>query len=297
MENMQVNPVEIVKKDIYIIKNNINNKVYIGQSIDAKERFRSHCKASSKDNSIIDKAIYKYGKEHFWVEILENQIENYNEREKYWILHYNSIVPNGYNILEGGNDPPKFFGDDHFNCKISDHDLILLKNDLKYTKISLNQIALKYGISKKQVLRINNGVSRTSLEEKYPIRATANINGKLTEEDVDLIIELLRYTYFFNGEIARMFNVEVHAISKINEGITHKRNNINYPIRNWKSCGKTPLTYEQVTDIIDLIKNSELSLNRIAKQYNVNISVIQMINNGSAKKYKRNDIKYPIRHF
>lgn len=297
MKDMQANPVEIVKKDIYIIKNDINNKVYIGQSFDAKERFRSHCKVSNRDSSVIDKAIYKYGKEHFWVEILESQIEDYNEREKYWISYYNSIVPNGYNLLEGGNEPPKFFGDNHFNCKVSDEDVSLLKHDLKHTKIPLQQLALKYRISKKQVLRINHGISRTSLNEKYPIREVANINGKLTEEDVDLIIELLKNTYFFNGEIARMFNVEVHAISKINQGITHKRNNINYPIRNWKSCGKIPLTYEQVTDVIDLIKNSKLSLNKIAKQYHVNISVIQMINNGSAKKYKRDNIKYPIRPF
>lgn len=294
---MYVNPVEIVKKDIYIIKNDINNKVYIGQSLNTEERFKDHCKPSNKDNSIIDAAIYKYGKEHFWVEVLESQIENYNDREKYWIKYYNSLIPNGYNILEGGNEPPKFFGDNHFNCKISDDDLNLLKYDLKYTKMSLREIATKYGISKKQVLRINNGISRTSLTESYPIRTNANINGKLTEEDVDVIIELLKNTYFFNGEIARMFNVEVHAISKINEGLSHKRDDINYPIRNWKSCGKIPLTYEQVTEIIDLIKNSKLSLNKIAKQYNVNISVIQIINNGSSKKYKRDNIKYPIRPF
>ena len=297
MKDMHANPVEIVKKDIYIIKNDINNKVYIGQSLNAGERFKSHCKPSNKDNSIIDAAIYKYGKEHFWVEILESQIENYNDKEKYWIQHYNSITPNGYNILEGGNEPPKFFGDNHFNCKISDNDLTLLKYDLKHTQMPLQEIAAKYGISKKQVLRINNGISRASITESYPIRTNANINGKLTEEDVDLIIELLKKTYFFNGEIARMFNVEVHAISKINKGIVHKRDDIDYPIRNWKSCGKIPLTYEQVTEIIDLIKNSKLSLNKIAKQYNVNISVIQMINNGSSKKYKRDNIKYPIRPF
>ena len=297
MNNMHANPVEIVKKDIYIIKNDINNKVYIGQSFDTEERFKSHCKASNRDNSVIDKAIHKYGKEHFWVEVIESQVENYNEREKYWITYYNTIVPNGYNILKGGDTPPRFSGDDHPNCKLSDNNLISLKYDLKYSDMSLQDIALKYGISKKQVLRINHGISRASIDEQYPIRNIPNINGKLSEEDVDLIIELLKNTYFFNGEIARMFGVEVHAISDINQGIAHKKDNVQYPIRNWKSCGKIPLTYEQVTDIIDLIKASQLSLNKIAKQYNVNISVIQMINNGSAKKYRRDNIQYPIRSF
>ena len=34
-------------KDIYIIKNDINEKVYIGQAIDVKQRFQSHCKPSA----------------------------------------------------------------------------------------------------------------------------------------------------------------------------------------------------------------------------------------------------------
>ena len=100
MDNIHANLVGIIKKDIYIIKNDINNKVYIGQSLNSENRFKSHCKPN-KDNSLIDKAIQKYGKEHFYYEILESQIENYNEREKYWIEYYNSKKTNGYNILNG----------------------------------------------------------------------------------------------------------------------------------------------------------------------------------------------------
>jgi len=99
--NTYVNPVGIVKKDIYIIKNDINTKVYIGQSLNSEKRFKEHCKGDY-DNSLIDKAIQKYGKQHFWFEILESQIENYNEREKYWILHYDSFK-NGLNCNEGGH--------------------------------------------------------------------------------------------------------------------------------------------------------------------------------------------------
>ena len=48
-----------LKKDIYIIKNRINNKVYIGQAKNPEERFISHCKPSSAklSNSLIDYAI------------------------------------------------------------------------------------------------------------------------------------------------------------------------------------------------------------------------------------------------
>lgn len=296
MDNIYANPVGIIKKDIYIIKNDINNKVYIGQSLNAEQRFKSHCK-KNRDNSLIDAAIQKYGKEHFWYEILEKQVENYNERERYWIKHYNSLKPKGYNIQSGGEEPPIFYGDDHPNTKLSDEQVKLLKNDLATTNIPLSQLASKYNISKKQVLRINQGLSREQLGEIYPIRKTPNINGKLTEEQVDEIIEILKYTYRFNGDIARQYGVEVHTISKINQGTLHKRVNIQYPIRPWKSCGIVLFTYEQVTDIINEIQTTNHSLNSIAKKYNVNQHTIKTICSGTSKKYRRENLHYPLRPF
>ena len=89
--------------------------VYVGQAINSAERFIAHCKPSSikNNNSIIDKAIQKYGANNFWFEIIESQIENYNEREKYWIKELNALSPNGYNIQLGGEDPPIHYGIDH----------------------------------------------------------------------------------------------------------------------------------------------------------------------------------------
>lgn len=175
--------------------------------------------------------------------------------------------------------------------------MILLKKDLANTQIPLSKLGEKYGISKKQVLRINQGISRSKLGEEYPIRKTPNINGKLTEEDVDNIIELLKYTYRFNGDIAKEYGVEVHAISKINSGVSHHRDNISYPIRNWKSSGAILFTYEQVTEIIDTLLNTKESLNSIAKRYNVSQGAIAGINRGTSKKYFREGLSYPLRKF
>lgn len=296
MNNSYASPVGIIRKDIYIIKNDINTKVYIGQALDSKNRFQSHCKKNN-DNSLIDKAIQKYGKEHFWFEILESQIENYNEREKYWIKYYNSLKPFGYNVLTGGDEPPRYIGDEHPNVKISDENVKLLKIDLAQTTIPLSQLAEKYNISKKQVMRINQGISRASLNEKYPIRQNPNINGKLSEEDVDNIIDLLKFTYRFNGDIAREYGVEVHTISRINNGTIHHRNNINYPVRNWKSSGVILFTYEQVTEIINALSNTKESINSIAKRYNVDRRAIEGINRGTSKKYYREGLSYPLRNF
>lgn len=296
MNNSYASPVGIIRKDIYIIKNDINTKVYIGQSLDAKERFKSHCKGNY-DNSLIDKAIQKYGKEHFWFEVLESQIENYNEREKYWIKYYNSLKPFGYNILTGGEEPPIYYGNEHPNVKITDEDVLKLKIDLAKTDISLSQLAEKYNISKRQILRINQGISRAILGEKYPIRKNPNINGKLTEQDINDIIDLLKYTYRFNGDIAREYGVEVHTISRINNGTIHHQDNIQYPIRNWKSSGVILFTYEQVTEIIDALLNTKESIQSLAKKYNVDRRAIEGINRGTSKKYFREGLSYPLRKF
>ena len=108
---------------------------------------------------------------------------------------------------------------------------------------------------------------------------------------------MLKHTYFLNGEIAKMFGVDVHAISNINNGLSHKIDGVSYPIRNWKSSGVVLFTYEQVTEIIDLLQNSTMSLNQIAKKYNVHVQPIQEINNGISKKYRREEIVYPIRNY
>ena len=294
MENIYVNPVGNIKKDIYIMKNDINDKVYIGQSINSEERFKSHCKGAY-DNSIIDRAIAKYGKEHFWYEILENQVENYNDREKYWIMKYNSVKPNGYNIMSGGESPPIYKGDNHPSTELSDHDVVLLKNDLANTNISYSDLAKKYKISKRQVLRINHGVSRNKLEEKYPIRKNPNTSNKLTDEDVDIIIDLLKYSYQFCGEIARQFSVDVHVVDRLNTGKTYYRKNEQYPIRKWKSCGKVDFTYEQVTEIIELLKTTDMSFRKIAKMYGGRHPQISQICYGTTKKYVRENEKYPLR--
>lgn len=92
---------------IYIIKNTINNKVYIGQTkVSIKLRFQNHLSAARKGKDyVIGKAIRKYGEKFFYIELLEEcPIEELNNREKYWIAFYDSTNYRfGYNISIGGN--------------------------------------------------------------------------------------------------------------------------------------------------------------------------------------------------
>lgn len=93
---------------IYIIKNKINNKVYIGQTIqNPTDRFKQHLKNArlKTTNQLIHKAINKYGAINFWMEILEADVplHSLNRKEEQYIIEY-SAHPNGYNLCPGGQN-------------------------------------------------------------------------------------------------------------------------------------------------------------------------------------------------
>ena len=285
-----------MRKDIYIIKNDINKKVYIGQAKNAKTRFQGHCKPSSANNEIIGRAINKYGREHFWYEILEHNVENYNEREKYWIKKYNCIVPNGYNLSNGGEEPPVMKGLEHPESKLTQEQLDNLIYDLKNTNLSYPKLSEKYGIPHSTVGSINYGKSYRIDNIIYPIREKQNRPGKLGDEEVNEIIKLLQTTYDSYEDIGKMFDVEARAIARINKGYFHKQENIKYPIRNFRNIKNKPLlTYEQVTEVIDLLINTKLSLTKIAKKFDVPINIIIGIKSGNTKLYRREGYTYPLR--
>ena len=88
---------------IYKIENLLNGKSYIGQSIEIEHRFAKH--KCAKDDFYIHRAIRKYGVENFSFKILEEcNLEELNEKEKYWIKYYNSLTTNGYNMIPGGSN-------------------------------------------------------------------------------------------------------------------------------------------------------------------------------------------------
>ena len=88
---------------IYMLINKINGKKYIGQTNNLRKRIKYQHFKEDYGCNVIDKAIRKYGKENFEVEILEEiKIEKLDKREKYWIKEHNTYEGEGYNCTPGG---------------------------------------------------------------------------------------------------------------------------------------------------------------------------------------------------
>lgn len=96
---------ENVFTGIYSITNNVNDKKYIGQSLDIKHRWRHHINELKKNNhanSHLQNAWNKYGEEKFNFEIIQICAPSeLDMKEQYWIKYYDSMK-NGYNLCMGG---------------------------------------------------------------------------------------------------------------------------------------------------------------------------------------------------
>ena len=93
---------------IYRITNIVNNKIYIGQTINYEKRKREHINrllANSHTNRHLQSAWNKYGQQNFIFDFIENCSENMlTEREQYWIDYYGGIDnANVYNNREAGD--------------------------------------------------------------------------------------------------------------------------------------------------------------------------------------------------
>lgn len=104
---------------IYKITNKINGKIYIGQTVRSlTERISEHLR---KRQSLVSKAIFKYGIENFTIEQIDHahSINELNAKEQYWIDFYDCITPNGYNQCEGGGNTVGYHHSEEAKLKMS----------------------------------------------------------------------------------------------------------------------------------------------------------------------------------
>lgn len=176
---------------IYKITNTINGKSYIGQTIqNVKERFYQHC-ATKCSKAVLDMAIHraikKYGKSNFTVEVIEEvDSTNLNDRERYWIKYYDSYN-NGYNSTKGGQDGCKPFKDLDVESIIKEYNtgksLRTLGTIFKVDKQTIKDLLIRHNVKlrttrtyklsqedREEILKeFTSGLSRKEIMKKWNI--------------------------------------------------------------------------------------------------------------------------------
>lgn len=186
---------------IYKITNTINNKSYIGQTIKtAEERWKEHQAHAfgshpNDQNKTLYKAIRKYGVENFTFEVLQDNIETFEQLDKaeiYWIDYYNSFVK-GYNETFGGQQYHKILPNKEI---IEDY----------YKTRSARKTALNFGIDHSTVDDIlnQNNIPR------FTFRQAAGQRIKISKEDFEKEFDSVKdcAEWFIENNIPRTKNVE-----------------------------------------------------------------------------------------
>ena len=238
---------KIIKKYIYKIENKINHKIYIGQSIQPYKRFLQHCRNKVQDNSLIDKAIQKYGKNHFKLEIL-GEFEDYYEKEQYYIQLYKSLAPYGYNIVPGGEEPPHFSGEEHSCASITQEQADKIIEQLKNWKIPLKTIIANNKITQNIARHIKEGTAWRKDTLLYPLRPN--------EKDID--VYRVKYIQFMCcnrldvplNKIGEMVGWNRSSAKMINQGKNHFDKQLKYPIRDNAEYNKQFLNQETCIDYL-----------------------------------------------
>lgn len=159
---------------IYLIKNNVNGKCYIGQSVNIEKRVNEHFwksfyKTDRSYECVVHQAIRKYSKESFSWEVLTTcEQKDLDDLERAYIKKYDTLVPNGYNRAIGGQKNKakvyfckqcnnqlygkgktslcrKCFNESGFNSKTLKPDKESLYN--KLCKNSFSAVAREYNVS------------------------------------------------------------------------------------------------------------------------------------------------------
>lgn len=213
---------------IYKWTNLINNKVYIGQSINILARKAEHIKLAKNENytTNIAKAIRKYGIENFNFEIIEEcSYKELDIKEEYYINYYDSLnKEKGYNMLKVG-EIPSSIGSNNPMAKVTEEIVLDIRNKVYIQKIESLTVFNEYShlISFDTFRKIRDGITWKNVDcsmiGTIKVERAGLPKAKLTKEDVieirlrsktETIEEIARdYSHIVNkNSIKRVVNYE-----------------------------------------------------------------------------------------
>jgi group I intron endonuclease len=197
---------------IYKITNTVNNKSYIGVTVQSNVllRFNSHITSirRGKGCPLLAKAVKKYGEVAFTFKVLIICFdEDVLRWENDYILKYNTKSPNGYNILDGGNCKKSFLGKKHteetkkiIGKKSKEcHNRSEVKEIHRQSAIKLNEMRKNGDLTDKWKKSIEDG--------KMYIKGSKHLDNLVSNEVRKKISDIV--TLYFSDSINKQKHIEV----------------------------------------------------------------------------------------
>ena len=284
---------------IYKVTNNLNQKIYIGKSVDIQERWNTHKRESQTPQSLWDKnyrgvntafhaALRKYGIDNFTYEVIEECDETLlNERERYWISFYNSTDKNiGYNMTIGGDGYSGGSGEDAPGSKLTQQECDLIKQKLKERWSYQDIMKLVPQItSPTTIANINYGRTWRTKGETYPICIDP---GHRTWSDEEAMQIKLRYA---KGEtimdLANELQVNYNTITALVTGKSYTNLPVLEREADWKRISiKRKLSPEEVVFYRDEHYKNNKSVKSLHESCPISMTYAAFYNMVKGKTYK-----------
>lgn len=290
--------INVINGCIYMITNLINNKKYIGKTCDFRRRILEHFRAYKNEfnhnKSLLSDAIQEYGENNFEIEILEINSDNdkLNQLEKYYIdLLSTNDFEKGYNIASGGDG---YIGREKFNKE----NIEKIIYDLKYSDISMGDIARQMNVNPSVISLINRGYTYKKDNENYPLRTINYSCIGVHKELYCKIVKDLQNNNLSINDISKKYNIDKSVVCNINHGKYCYRNayykecyNGEYPIRN----NKNKKLQTDFNKIFYEILFTNKSIIQIEKDFKIPFNGIRYIALGKRRKELTKEYKLPLR--
>lgn len=301
------------KHCVYVIQNNNNLKIYIGQSINANLRWSRH-KTSAKnvklgkkkfgDNGIqgIHCAMAKHGIDNFEFQIIEEfETEaEADEAEKFWISFFNSRNPQfGYNLTPGGKKgvvcgpAHPLYGKPAANRLCTDEEEKAICARYTNEQLTITQLAEIYECDQttihKMLQRNNTPILGNAVFSKGRRHSpeTEFKEGQILPRRLDLpekeIIRQYVEDKLSTTEISKKYDTHRTTIIRLLERNQIEMRNIGFYSKSKKAINRL-FSDEEEQEICQEYQSSKISTTKLSKKHKCDRSTISEI-------LKRNKIK------
>lgn len=279
---------------IYKYTNLINGMVYIGQTKQTLEQRDYKHQTQLNDNTYFHRAIKKYGRNNFSLELVEDNIpfNKLDEKEKYYIDYFESFYTTGkgYNLTQGGQQ-----GSNTQKLTISQANEIkwLLAN----TDYPFHAIGADYNVTLYCISDINRGKSFVDNTTEYPIRKSPS-RSYIDETKINIILDMLLNTDMTQEEIGLATDIHTYTVGEINRGTNSWcPKDLSYPLRKpvQKNTFQNKITQKEVQEICYKLCFTNIKIEDIGKEYGIAKNTVGDISRGLTWKDVTQQFKCPIR--